>query len=98
MQYGIGNYIQFDDKTFRLNLPHHLKVLWLSWDKCWKEFCVKKNQIGKFVEDQKASWKSSEHSFYRIAAFLTDTMSKQIQLNISLQDETKPVNEMWQTI
>jgi hypothetical protein len=35
---------------------------------------------------------------YRNAAFLCDIISKQNDLNISLQGETKPIYDMWQKI
>ena len=55
-------------------------------------------QIVNFFEDKNISCKLSEQNFCRNAAFLCDVMSKQNQLNVSLQGETKSIYDMWQKI
>ena len=51
-------------------------------------------QIVNFFENKNISCKLSEQNFCRNAAFLCYVMSKQNQLNVSLQGETKSVYDM----
>ena len=55
-------------------------------------------QIVNFFEDKNMSCKLSEQNFCRNAAFLCNVMSKQNQLDVSLQGETKSTYDMWQKI
>ena len=52
-------------------------------------------QIANFFEDENISCTLSEQNFCRNAALLCDVMSKQNQLNISLQGETNSIYDMW---
>ena len=73
-----------------------------------KKFYLCKNKLSIFlkikIQNNKIynknciSCKLSEQNFCRNAAFLCDVMSKQNQLNVSLQGETKSVYDMWQKI
>ena len=63
-----------------------------------KKFSSLQKQIVDFFEDKNISCKLSEQNFCRNAAFLCDVMSKQNQLNVSLQCETKSIYDMWQKI
>jgi hypothetical protein len=52
----------------------------------------------KFYEEQNRQCELLKEDFYRNAEFLCDIMSKQNDLNISLQGETKSIYNMWQKI
>ena len=106
---GIMNYIranamshrqmlQHDNETFSVDLPYHSKVRWMSQGQVLEKVLPLQKQIVNFFEDKNLSCKLSEQNFCRNAAFLCDVMSKQNQLNVSLQGETKSICDMWQKI
>jgi len=90
--------LQYDDETFSVDLQCHSKVRWLSQGQVLEKVLSLQKQIVNFFEDRNVSCKLSEQNFCRNAAFLCDVTSKQNQLNVSLQGETKPVQGMWQKI
>ena len=68
--------VHFDDETFNVDLPYHLKIRWLSRRQVLEKFLSLKTEIVKFLEDQNAPCKLSEQIFYKKAAFLSKLMSK----------------------
>ena len=90
--------LQYDNETFSVDLPYHSKVRWLSQGQMLEKVLSLQKQIVNFFEDKNISCKLSEQNFCRNAAFLCDVMSKQNQLNVSLQGETKSIYDMWQKI
>jgi len=90
--------LQYDDETLSVDLPYHSKVRWLSQGQVLENVLSLQKQIVNFFEDRDISCNLSEQTFFRNAAFLCDVMSKQNQLSVSLQGETKSIYEMWQKI
>ena len=90
--------LQYDDETFSVDLPYHSKVRWMPQGQVLEKFLPLQKQIVNFFEDKNLSCNLSEQNFCRNAAFLCDVMSKQNQLNVSLQGETKSIYDMWQKI
>jgi len=107
---GIVNYIrgnahrqfrqmlQYDDKTFSIDLSYHSKVRWLSRGQVLEKVLSLQKQIVNFFKVRNISCKLPEQYFCWNAAFLYDVMLKQNQLNVSLQGETKSIYDMWQKI
>jgi len=89
---------QCDDEAFSVDLPYHSKVRWLSQGQVLEKVLSLQKLIVNFFEDRNISCKLSEQNFCRNATFLCDVMSKQNQLNVSLQGETKSIYDMWQKI
>jgi len=87
---------QYHDETFSVDLPYHSKVRWLPQGQVLEEGLSWQKQIVNFFEDRNISCKLSEQNYCRNAAFLCDVMSKQNQLNVSLQGETKSTYDIWQ--
>ena len=91
--------LHYNDETFSVDLPYHSKVRWLSQGQVLeKVLSLQKQIIVNFFKDRNMSCKLSEQNFCRNAAFLCDVMSKQNQLNVSLQGEMKSIYDMWQKI
>ena len=90
--------LHYDDETFSVDLPYHSKVRWLSQGQVLEKVLSLQKQIVKFFEDKNISCKLPEQIFCRNAAFWCDVMSKQNQLNVSPQGETKSIYDMWQKI
>ena len=90
--------LQYDDETFSVDLPYHLKVRWMSQGQVLEKVLPLQKQIVNFFEDKNIFCTLSEQNFCRNAAFLCDVMSKQNQINVSLQGETKSIYDKWQTI
>jgi len=88
--------LQYDDETFSIDLPYHSKVRWLSKGQVLEKVLSLQKQIVNFFEDRNIPCKLSEQNFCRNAVFLCDVMSKQNQLNVSLEGETKSIYDRWQ--
>ena len=81
--------LHYDDEIFSVDLPYHSKVRWLSQGQVFEKVLSLQKQIINFFKDKNISCELSEQNFCRNAAFLCDVMSKQNQLNVSLQGKTK---------
>ena len=88
--------LQHDDETLSVDLPYHSKVRWLSQGQVLEKLLSLQKQIVNFFEDKNIFCKLSEQNFCKNAAFLCDVMSKQNQLNVFLQGDTKSIYDMWQ--
>ena len=88
--------LQYDDETFNVDLSYHRKARWMSQVQVLKKVLPLQKQIANFFEDKNMSCKLSEQNFFRNAAFLCNVMSRQNQLDVSLQGETKSTCDMWQ--
>jgi len=90
--------LQYDDETFSVDLPYHSKVRWLSQGQVLKKFCLCKNRLSIFSKIGIYLANCQNKIFAEMLLFLCDVMSKQNQLNVSLQGETKSICDIWQKI
>ena len=90
--------LMLDDEIFSVDLPYHLKVRWLSQGQVLEKILsVRKKIIDLYCENNQ-NCKLSDMNFFQDVAFLCDIMSKQNELNASLQGRNKSINDMWQNI
>ena len=87
-----------NDAIFSLDLPCHSKVQWLSQSQILEKILSLHKKIIDLYGDNNQNCKLSEVNFLQNAAFLCDIMSKQNELNTSLQCKNKSIYNMWQEI
>ncbi|XP_026475439.1 general transcription factor II-I repeat domain-containing protein 2B-like, partial [Ctenocephalides felis] len=85
-----------DEET--VDLPYYCKVRWLSSGHVLIKVLSLRRQILNFFQEQGKLCDLSDKVFLRNLAFLADMMTKQNNLNICLQGETRYIYEMWQKI
>jgi hypothetical protein len=85
------NMLKLDEEVFSVDLPYHSKLRWLSQGQVLAKILFLREQIVKFYEEQNQQCELLKEDFYRNAIFLCDIMSKQNDLNISLQGGTKSI-------
>lgn len=86
-----------DDEVISVDLPYHSKVRWLSQEKVLVKILSLRRQITDLFKENKHC-DLSDPNFYRDVPFLCNVMSKQNELNISLQGRNKSIYDMWQKI
>jgi hypothetical protein len=93
------NMLELDDEVFRVDLPYHSKVRWLSQGQLLAKMLSLREQVVKFYEEQNQQCELLKEDFYRNAVFPCDIMSHQHDFNISLQGKTKSIDyDLWQKI
>lgn len=92
------NTLLMDDEVISVDLPYHSKVRWLSQGKVLVKILSLRRQITDFFKENNKHCDLSDPNFYRDVAFLCHVMSKQNELNISLQGRNKSIYDMWQKI
>lgn len=92
------NMLMMDDEAISVDLPYHSKVRWLSQGKVLVKILSLRRHIIDFFKENDKHCELSDPNFYRDVAFLCDVMSKQNELNISLQGRNKSIYDMWQKI
>lgn len=90
--------LALDDETDIIDLPFYCKVRWLSRGQILSKVLSVQEQILTFYQDQGKPCELSDKEFCRNVAFLSDIMTKQNDLNISLQGKTKHIYDMWTKI
>ncbi|XP_029641270.1 protein FAM200B-like [Octopus sinensis] len=87
--------LMMDDEVINEDLLYHPKVRWLSQGKILIKILSLRRQIIDFFKENNKHCHLSDPNFFRDVAFLCDVMSKQNELNISLQGKNKCIY-MWQ--
>ena len=90
--------LRMDNEIISVDLPYHSKVRWLSQGQVLVKILSLRNEIIDFFQRTNKHCALSDPDFHLDVAFLCDLMSKQNELNISLQGKTKSIYEMWQKI
>ncbi|XP_023226735.1 general transcription factor II-I repeat domain-containing protein 2B-like [Centruroides sculpturatus] len=90
--------LSLDEETYSVDLPYYCKVRWLSTGQVLIKVLSLRRQILNFYQEQGKQCDLSDEVFLRNLAFLSDMMTKQNNLNICLQGETRYIYEMWQKI
>ncbi|CAI9719384.1 Hypothetical predicted protein [Octopus vulgaris] len=90
--------LMMDDEVISVDFPYHSKVRWLSQAKVLVKIVSLRKQIIDFFKRNNKHCDLSGPNFYRDVAFSCDVISKQNELNISLQGRNKSIYDMWQKI
>ncbi|XP_067126929.1 general transcription factor II-I repeat domain-containing protein 2B-like [Centruroides vittatus] len=90
--------LSLDEETYSVDLPYYCKVRWLSTSQVLIKVLSLRRQILNFYQEQGKQCDLSDEVFLRNLAFLSDMMTKQNNLNVCLQGETRYIYEMLQKI
>lgn len=90
--------LMLDEEIISADLPYHSKVRWLSQGKVLVKILSLREKIIQLYNENNQNCVLSDVNFLQDTAFLCDIMTKQNELNISLQGKNKSVFEMWQKI
>ncbi|KAG0437527.1 General transcription factor II-I repeat domain-containing protein 2B [Dictyocoela muelleri] len=92
-----GILIEYNEKSFT-DLSYHSKIRWLSNGQVLIKVLELRTQILDFYIEHHQQCELTNYDFCCDVAFLCDIMSKQNDLNTSLQGKTKHIYGMWQKI
>jgi len=90
--------LQYDDETFSVDLAYHSQVRWLSQGQLVEKVLSLQNKLSIFTKIGIYLANCQNKIFAEMLIFFCDVMSKQNQLNVFQQGETKSIYDIWQKI